>query len=141
MFRKFAMAIYRGLFWTYDRGTWQYDLMVALILAFIFFSPRAWFHNQPASPTVDPITSEVQPVHPDQDIQSDQDVQLVSSTHAEKVYLLRPSMIDRDSGQSIQQAAERILEEVIGNPVHVIRIETATDVQGHVVSYTAWIEN
>ncbi len=27
--------------------TWQYDVMVALILAFLFLTPRHWFHDQP----------------------------------------------------------------------------------------------
>lgn len=31
------------LFWSYDRGTWQYDIMCVLILAFIFFTPNDWF--------------------------------------------------------------------------------------------------
>lgn len=41
------------LFWSYDRGTWPYDIMCVLILAFIFFSPNAVFKNprlSPASP-------------------------------------------------------------------------------------------
>src|SRR3989337_2238127 len=50
MLRKLVSAIYRGLFWTYERGTWQYDIMVALILLFIFLTPRGWFHDQPHPP-------------------------------------------------------------------------------------------
>jgi len=29
--------------WTYERGTIQYDIICALILAFIFFTPRSCF--------------------------------------------------------------------------------------------------
>jgi hypothetical protein len=32
------------LVWTYGRGTLQYDIICALILAFIFFVPRSCFH-------------------------------------------------------------------------------------------------
>jgi len=32
------------LFWCYDRGTWQYDLLCVLILAFIFLAPN-WIFN------------------------------------------------------------------------------------------------
>lgn len=35
------------LFWSYERGTWQYDLLCALILAFIFFSPNELFRSNP----------------------------------------------------------------------------------------------
>ena len=35
------------LFWSYDRGSWQYDLMCVLILAFIFLSPNNIFESRP----------------------------------------------------------------------------------------------
>jgi hypothetical protein len=31
------------LFWSYGRTSWQYDVLSALILAFIFLTPAAWF--------------------------------------------------------------------------------------------------
>jgi hypothetical protein len=31
------------LFWSYGRTTWQYDVLCALILAFIFLTPQSWF--------------------------------------------------------------------------------------------------
>jgi hypothetical protein len=31
------------LFWSYGRSTWQYDILCALILAFIFLTPQGWF--------------------------------------------------------------------------------------------------
>jgi hypothetical protein len=34
------------LFWSYERGSWQYDVMCVLILAFIFLSPNRMFHSQ-----------------------------------------------------------------------------------------------
>ena len=37
----------RTFFWTYERGTWQYDVAVVLILIFVLLTPRAWFHEQP----------------------------------------------------------------------------------------------
>jgi hypothetical protein len=33
------------LFWSYGRSTWQYDILCALILAFIFLTPQAWFQT------------------------------------------------------------------------------------------------
>lgn len=29
--------------WSYERGTWQYDVLCLLIIAFIFLTPKAWF--------------------------------------------------------------------------------------------------
>jgi len=37
------------LFWSYDRGTWQYDIMCVLILAFVFFAPNSSFRNREAT--------------------------------------------------------------------------------------------
>jgi hypothetical protein len=36
----------RTFFWAYERGTWQYDVAVAIILIFVFL-PRGWFHDEP----------------------------------------------------------------------------------------------
>lgn len=37
----------RFLLWDYPRAVWQYDLIVGLILAFIFLTPRDVFRDQP----------------------------------------------------------------------------------------------
>lgn len=36
----------RFIFWDYRRAVWQYDVMVGIILLFIFLMPREWFHDQ-----------------------------------------------------------------------------------------------
>ena len=45
--QKLKLAVTRTIFWSYDRGTWQYDLIVLAILAFIFLTPRSWFRDRP----------------------------------------------------------------------------------------------
>ena len=44
-------ALWRGIsktiFWSYERGTWPYDVLVGAIVLFVFLSPRAWFDDQP----------------------------------------------------------------------------------------------
>ena len=37
----------RTVFWSFERGTWPYDLAVAVIVVFVLLSPRSWFHDQP----------------------------------------------------------------------------------------------
>jgi hypothetical protein len=46
----------RFILWDYKRTSWQYDVMVGIILAFIFFTPRDWFRDQPRIPTASSIT-------------------------------------------------------------------------------------
>ena len=45
----------RFIFWDYPRASWQYDVMVAIILAFIFLTPRVWFRDQPRIPKASSI--------------------------------------------------------------------------------------
>ena len=42
----------RLIFWDFARASWQYDVVVALILLFIFATPRDWFHDQPKAASV-----------------------------------------------------------------------------------------
>lgn len=35
------------LWWSYPRGSLEYDIMVGIILAFIFLTPRSFFRDQP----------------------------------------------------------------------------------------------
>ena len=37
----------RLIFWDFARASWQYDVVVGLILVFIFATPREWFRDQP----------------------------------------------------------------------------------------------
>ena len=51
--------LHRYLFWTYDRGSFHYDVMVTLILLFLFISPHFIdFHDRPL-PEVPGRSSEV----------------------------------------------------------------------------------
>ncbi len=47
-----AGPVRKTLIWSYERGTLQYDIICALILAFIFFVPRSCFirHHNIAAP-------------------------------------------------------------------------------------------
>jgi hypothetical protein len=41
-----ASLVKRLIFWDFPRTSWPYDLVVTLILVFIFAIPRDWFHDQ-----------------------------------------------------------------------------------------------
>ncbi|HYA61871.1 MAG TPA: hypothetical protein VED66_01630 [Candidatus Sulfotelmatobacter sp.] len=42
-----GQILYRTFFWSYERGSWQYDLAVLLILLFVLATPTRWFRDQP----------------------------------------------------------------------------------------------
>jgi hypothetical protein len=52
---RFTSGLKRFVLWDYARATWQYDVMVAIILAFIFLTPREWFRDQPRIPRASTI--------------------------------------------------------------------------------------
>lgn len=45
----------RFIWWDYARGSRAYDVIVGIILAFIFLTPREWFHDQPRIPKASSI--------------------------------------------------------------------------------------
>lgn len=45
----------RFILWDFPRASWQYDVMVGIILAFIFLMPRDWFRDQPRIPNASSI--------------------------------------------------------------------------------------
>ena len=44
--RKLLRAVARVIFWRYQRGSWQYDVLCGLILAFIFLTPNTVFDGR-----------------------------------------------------------------------------------------------
>ena len=61
----------KTLFWSYERGSWQYDVMCVLILVFIFLAPNSVFHSHRSSAadaeTARPLvvtSEEVGPIEP-----------------------------------------------------------------------------
>jgi hypothetical protein len=47
--RSFWRGIVRVVFWSYDRGSWPYDVLVVVIVIFVLATPRSWFHDRPQS--------------------------------------------------------------------------------------------
>jgi CDP-diacylglycerol--glycerol-3-phosphate 3-phosphatidyltransferase len=43
--------LWNGFFWTFERATWQYDVMVIVILAFVWLVPPDWIRDPMASGT------------------------------------------------------------------------------------------
>jgi hypothetical protein len=45
--RKFLRGVWDTIFWSYERGSWPYDVMVIIIVVFVLITPRRWFRDQP----------------------------------------------------------------------------------------------
>jgi hypothetical protein len=45
--RTIWRVVVRTVFWSFERGTWPYDVAVVLIVVFVLLSPRSWFNDRP----------------------------------------------------------------------------------------------
>lgn len=43
--------------WSYERASWQWDVLCILIMAFIFLTPKAWFNKVDSAATPTPVNA------------------------------------------------------------------------------------
>jgi hypothetical protein len=110
-------------YWTYPRGSLHFDILVTLILLFIFLTPQipGWSFGDKPSPIGGPL-------HPIQVIGFDQGVIVV--VQASDVNLdLRTTA----SNKVVKKALRKAIEPVTGDDVFIVHWETGTDAQGNPV--------
>lgn len=56
----------RFIFWDYPRASFPYDIMVALILAFIFLTPAGIFRDKPRASDVAMLTGGIYMIGPEE---------------------------------------------------------------------------
>ena len=95
----------RLIFWDFARASWQYDLAVALILLFVFATPRDWFHDQPKASSI----------------------VLMSSLHgSNRVFIATELLSDIPDPQRALHA-EALIHQRTGKSWHVVRVEPIRD--------------
>jgi hypothetical protein len=116
------------VFWTYQRGSLQYDVMVTAILAFMFLTPRfVDFKDRPVE-TVALHSSEVLVKEAGHTAQS-----------SRFLYQIRADdMGGARTPDEIDAAILRVIEPISGE-VSIERYEEVKDQSGHVVAYNAWV--
>lgn len=95
----------RLIFWDFPRATWPYDVVVALILAFIFLTPREWFHDQPKAASV----------------------VLMSSVHGSQRVFIATELLANLPDEARPARAERLIHQRTGKSWHVVRVEPIRD--------------
>ena len=107
-------------YWTYPRGNVHYDVMVTLILLFIFVTPHLWdFGDKPSN--------EAGPAHPIQ-VVGDGGHDVIISVQAVDVQVA-PGATQNE----VKKALRKAIEPVTGDAVIVERWETATDAEGKLI--------
>lgn len=117
---KFGQTVKGYIWWTHPRGSVPYDVMVTIILLFIFLAPR-WinFRDKPQE----------RPPH-----QTEVVVQQVGDGF---IYKVDASAVKSDTVADIRDSLLRIIEPVAGE-VTIDRYEAVRDSKDNVVAYKVW---
>ena len=115
------------ILWTYERGSLHYDIMVTIILLFIFLAPyRINFKDKPLERA------------------THQTGVLVTQDGQNILYQVDAAASDQH-GQPIirddspEAGLHRVIEEIAGE-VDIVKWERVTDRSGKVVAYKAWVK-
>ena len=121
--RRIWKKIRSVIFWEYERGSLQYDLMVTAILAFIFLAPlKVDFKDKPV---------ERNPHQTDVVVQPDGPGRWVYQVEAAAV------MVSGSGEAAVEAALLRVIEPIAGE-VTIVRSERVYD-RGRLVGYKVWV--
>lgn len=108
----------RFIFWDYARATWQYDVMVGVILAFIFLTPRDWFRDQPRIPHASNVA--------------------LLPGHGGNVFWVEPELLAGIPERERLAKLSGILTTRTGKKVAVTRVEPILDSEHEIKGYMAF---
>jgi len=114
----------RGYFWwSYERGTLHYDIMVTLILIFVFFSPY-WinFNDKPVEHNPHPTG-----------------VVVVPDKQGGFIYQIDSTAVTGKTPTEIQDQLRQIIEPISG-AVSITRFEATKDAKGNIQNYKVWVQ-
>jgi hypothetical protein len=106
-------------FWTYERGSFHYDVMVTLILAFIFLTPRVWnYGDRPQDEKLAPGS-----------------VLVKTPTPGDFVYEIPAAQIHGDG--TLDALLQQDVVSISG-PVVIDRYEAVKEPHGKITFYRVW---
>jgi hypothetical protein len=111
------------ILWSYERGTLHYDVMVTLILIFIFFSPYWITFNDKPVPR-DP--------HPT-------GVFVISDGAGALVYQIEAVAVAPGDDNVVRGELLHIIEPISGS-VSIVKYEGVPDRKGRIQSYKVWVK-
>lgn len=123
--RKILRALSHTFFWAYERGTWQYDLIVIAILAFIFVTPRSWFDDRPTLQLTD--------------LRRHQGIVEVSRSAEGGHYLVDARLVESMAPRPVEDAVNEILGARVQRPFTINSIDPLVDRRSVLLGYTVVI--
>ncbi len=114
----------RIFFWSYERGSWQYDLAVVAILIFVLLTPGKWFHDQP-TPQVPAVAAQVE---------------LLSDSGGQQTYRVDASILTPPERMpqlqnELHRALQKAQTSLQNGRFEIINVEAIRDAQGGVTAY------
>ena len=119
MLRRLWHAIRPAVLWSYSRGSWQYDLIVAGILAFIFLTPRSLFTDQPRPPGV-------------------QEIEVLQDERGLAVFWVDAAALANTAPEETTGKLQTLLRQRTGRVLRVIEVRPSTDPEGVVRAYLVY---
>lgn len=112
------------ILWSYERGTIHYDIMVTLILIFVFASPY-WinFKDKPTERNPHPRVVIVLP-----------------DTQGGFLYQIEGMAVTGKDEGAIREQLSAIIEPIAGSAISILKYETVRDRSGRILSYKVWVE-
>ena len=123
--RSFQQVVKSYFYWTYSRGSFHYDVMVTLILAFIFITPFVWdYGDKPTSTATNtrPVT-----------IVGDGGHGLIVTLLAYDV-----NVAPESSDPTIKTALKKAMQPVLGDSMYVEHWQVIRDPNGNPVTWKVW---
>jgi hypothetical protein len=112
------------ILWSYERGSLHYDIMVTLILLFVFVSPHF-------------INFKDKPVERNPHLTG---VVVIPGETGEFIFQIQASAVNTAPvGGDVRRQLEQIIEPIAG-AVSITHYETLKDASGHTQSYKVWVE-
>ncbi|MBI2686503.1 MAG: hypothetical protein HYX27_09330 [Acidobacteria bacterium] len=110
-------ALKRVIFWDFPRASWQYDVIVVAILAFIFLTPRELFRDQPRAQSI---------------------VLVNNDTPGEEVFYLEPKLLEGVAEAEQFQKAAKMLERRDGKKLQLYRLKPIYDSEKDIKGFMAY---
>jgi len=121
----------RIFFWNYERGTAPYDVIVLAIVAFVFLSPRKWFHDQPETAAASPVAA----------IPCEADTANPHVLHCRvNAALLTPQQVSPQLQEKAHDVLLRNAQDLKDHPFQIVRMEPVLGEDGGVRYYEVSVQ-
>ena len=112
----------KRIFWSFERGSFQYDVLCALILVVMFAIPPEVFNDRPDYMRI-----------PDSGVQQTKD--------DDGIALFTVKVEGASDNLTAEQSARQKLQSFLQSeePLDVFRSETVHDTRGAIVAYAFWL--